>query len=133
MAYISRSIVGKSVGFQMSCSPFPFLKVVICPPSYPLNCPLFQYIEVAGNLICMAKVSIAAIRLLTFLIIVVGYPLKCSLFRYISGYCDQPQVVHLQSTPLPTCSPLATQMTLPWFFFFSYGYRKVYTYNLLII
>ena len=34
---------------------FPYLKVVGCPLSCPLSCSLFLFVEVVGNLICMAN------------------------------------------------------------------------------
>ena len=60
MASILDLIVCSSVGCQLTCPLFPYLKVMDCPPSCPLSCPLYSYMEVVGSLICMSKFPWAA-------------------------------------------------------------------------
>ena len=85
-------IVGRSVGCQLNCLLFPYLKVVGYPLSCPLSCPLYPYMAVVGSLICMAKFPWAAhgqptplpTELPTFSCLeVVCCPLSCSLFPYM--------------------------------------------------
>ena len=55
MASIVNFIVGSSVGCQLICPLFPYLKVVGCPLRCPLSCPLYPNMEEVGIVICMAK------------------------------------------------------------------------------
>ena len=69
MASILYLIVGSSVG----CPLFPYLKIVACPRSCLLSCPLYLHMEVVGSLICMAK-----------------FPLTAHSTAYWAAYCFQP-------------------------------------------
>ena len=117
-------LVGSSVGCQLNCPLYPYLKVVGCPLSCTLSCPQYPYMEVVGSLICMAKFPWAAhgqpmgsplhcplsCPIFSHLE-VVDCPLSCPLFPYMevvgSLICMAkfPRAAHGQPTPLPTELP----------------------------
>ena len=99
---------------------YSYLKVVGCPLSCTLSCPLYPYMEVVCSLICMAKFPWAAhgqptplpTELPTFSHLeVVGCPLSCPLFPYMEivgsliYMAKFPWAAHGQLTPLPTELP----------------------------